>query len=99
VREAVFLSFDRLLLLERGEVVYSGPPHAAAPFFEAEGFPCPAGANPADWIFEVRGAANRPGGDRKRKTKIYFESATYPTEATAFLLIERDMPWRIRRQK
>ena len=43
----VFLSFDRLLLLEKGEVVYSGPPAKCADFFASEGFVAPPAANPA----------------------------------------------------
>ncbi len=63
----VFLSFDRLLLLERGAVVFSGAAGRAAAYFDAQGFPLPPGANPADWMFEVLGreqeraaAASRP---------------------------------------
>mmetsp|Transcript_31094 Transcript_31094/g.71887 ORF Transcript_31094/g.71887 Transcript_31094/m.71887 type:complete len:605 (+) Transcript_31094:563-2377(+) len=49
----VFLSFDRLLLLEKGAVVYSGPPAKCADFFASEGFACPPSANPADYFFKV----------------------------------------------
>ena len=57
----VFLSFDRLLLLEKGAVVYSGPPAKCADFFSSEGFICPPSANPADFYFKVGGGGGLYG--------------------------------------
>ena len=53
---AAFFTFDRLLLLHRGQICYQGPVALGAQpvaFFAAAGFVCPALENPADFMFEV----------------------------------------------
>ena len=49
----VFALFDKLLLLQAGEVLYDGPPVAVAARFGELGHPCPAGWNIADWLLDV----------------------------------------------
>ena len=46
----VFQSFDRLLLLADGNVVYSGPPSKATAYFKSLGYHCPKQYNPADYV-------------------------------------------------
>jgi ATP-binding cassette subfamily G (WHITE) protein 2 (PDR) len=59
----LFQRFDRLLFLARGgKTVYFGEigenSKTMASYFERNGgFPCPADANPAEWMLEVIGAA------------------------------------------
>ena len=65
----VFLSFDRLLLLEKGEVVYAGRASDAVGYFAAEGFPTPHGENPADWIFDVLAEASDARARSERRER------------------------------
>jgi len=46
----LFSSFDRLMLLHRGRVMYSGLVDQVSTHFEARGHAIPAHFNPADWI-------------------------------------------------
>ncbi|CEM15570.1 unnamed protein product [Vitrella brassicaformis CCMP3155] len=52
-RVEVFQRFDHVMLLAQGRVVFSGPPHAAAPYFEKKGFILPPHTNPADFFLDV----------------------------------------------
>ena len=50
---AVFASFDSLLLLADGRVVFFGPPTASLRYFAEKGFPCPEGYNAADHCMDL----------------------------------------------
>lgn len=52
-RSSVFASFDDLLLLADGKVVYSGPAADALPHFQALGHACPPLTNPAEWLADL----------------------------------------------
>jgi len=45
--------FDRLLVLAKGQLVYSGEASKAQAHFEAAGYPCPPGYNIADYVIDV----------------------------------------------
>ncbi|GAA5967082.1 hypothetical protein JCM11641_000435 [Rhodosporidiobolus odoratus] len=45
--------FDKLVLLAKGKVVYSGKADASQAYFEGIGSPCPAGYNIADYLIDV----------------------------------------------
>lgn len=49
----IFNSFDRLILLNSGRVMYQGPVKEVTTFFSNCGFPSPQNYNPADWIMKV----------------------------------------------
>jgi ABC-type multidrug transport system ATPase subunit len=49
----IFASFDRLILLNKGRVMYQGPVRSVPEYFEDRGRPCPERYNPADWIMDV----------------------------------------------
>lgn len=46
----IFNSFDNLILLNKGLVMYHGPATEVTDFFEARGNPVPPNYNPGDWI-------------------------------------------------
>lgn len=46
----IFNSFDRLILLNKGRVMYQGPVTEIPNYFEAREYPVPVNYNPADWI-------------------------------------------------
>mmetsp|Transcript_29499 Transcript_29499/g.38013 ORF Transcript_29499/g.38013 Transcript_29499/m.38013 type:complete len:549 (-) Transcript_29499:685-2331(-) len=49
----VFASFDRLLLLADGSVVYFGTPKGSLSYFADLGYPCPPGYNAADHCMDL----------------------------------------------
>lgn len=49
----VFNSFDRLILLNKGMVMYQGPTQLVPDFFAHHNHPVPKNYNPADWIMEI----------------------------------------------
>lgn len=49
----VFASFDHLILLNRGRVMYQGAVQKVPNYFESCSHPIPANYNPADWIMTV----------------------------------------------
>jgi len=46
----IFNSFDRLILLNKGRVMYQGPVHGVPDYFGERGQPNPPNYNPADWM-------------------------------------------------
>jgi ABC-type multidrug transport system ATPase subunit len=46
----LFMSFDHLILLNAGQVMYHGPVPDVATYFSERGYPSPPGYNVADWI-------------------------------------------------
>lgn len=52
-RGDIFDSFDLVMLLSGGHVMYSGPPSKAVAYFEALGFPCPLSTNVADILLDI----------------------------------------------
>jgi ABC-type multidrug transport system ATPase subunit/ABC-type multidrug transport system permease subunit len=49
----IFTSFDHLILLHKGRVLYQGSTTNVSNYFGARGYPCPNNFNPADWIVNV----------------------------------------------
>lgn len=52
-RGDIFDSFDVVMLLSRGHVMYCGPPSKAVAYFEALSFPCPLKTNVADFLLDI----------------------------------------------
>jgi len=52
-RSQVFSMIDSVVLVNRGRVVYNGPPDAVRPQFQSWGYPCPLDWNPADFIMDL----------------------------------------------
>lgn len=59
---SVFRSFDRLLLLAEGRVVFSGTPSGILTYLENQGFPCPPGYNAADHCMDLLVVDDASGG-------------------------------------
>jgi ABC-type multidrug transport system ATPase subunit len=49
----IFNSFDRLILMNKGRVMYQGAVTEVPSFFAQRGHACPTNYNPADWIMNV----------------------------------------------
>uniref|UniRef100_H2Z7M0 ABC transporter domain-containing protein n=1 Tax=Ciona savignyi TaxID=51511 RepID=H2Z7M0_CIOSA len=54
-RYSIFSLFDRLLLLNKGDIVYRGPAKQAVDHFKSIGFSCPRFHNPADFFLDIVG--------------------------------------------
>jgi ABC-type multidrug transport system ATPase subunit len=46
----IFKSFDNLILMNKGRVMYQGPVEQVNEYFAARSNPVPPNYNPADWI-------------------------------------------------
>jgi ABC-type multidrug transport system ATPase subunit len=46
----IFNSFDRLILMNKGRVMFQGPVGDVPDYFGQRGFPNPPNYNPADWV-------------------------------------------------
>ncbi|EKC98104.1 ATP-dependent permease [Trichosporon asahii var. asahii CBS 8904] len=57
--------FDRLLILAKGQLVFSGKQSNAQAHFESNGYPCPPGYNIADYVIDVTVDA---AGDARKMT-------------------------------
>lgn len=62
----VFSLFDRVILLARGGVYYSGPPTEAPAYFESLGMPTPEGSNPADHFINIAENFDRTDESERR---------------------------------
>jgi ABC-2 type transporter len=49
----IYNSFDQLILLNKGRVMYQGPVSGVPDYFAERGHPSPPNYNPADWIMTV----------------------------------------------
>jgi ABC-type multidrug transport system ATPase subunit len=49
----IFNSFDHLILLHKGRVLFQGPVKRVPEFFSARGHKCPANYNPADFVVNM----------------------------------------------
>lgn len=52
-RYDIFSTFDDVILLSKGELVWAGPTDAMLEHFQALGHPCPSHSNPADFILDL----------------------------------------------
>ncbi|KAG9003035.1 hypothetical protein FRB93_011322 [Tulasnella sp. JGI-2019a] len=74
-RSATFTLFDRILLLSRGRVVYSGAQTACLPWFQNvdDAFAPGRGTNPMDWLIDISTVDHRPEKEdesRRRVTRL-----------------------------
>jgi len=83
--------FDRILLMAEGRTAYLGPINDCLRFFSAQGLPCPANYNPADfYIFTL---AISPGKEVEARQKVsYICDAYEASEARRNVaqIVERD---------
>lgn len=59
-RSNIVALFDQLILLAKGQTVYSGPLASCQPYFEHIGYHCPPGFNIADYLVDLTMHAGRP---------------------------------------
>jgi ABC-type multidrug transport system ATPase subunit len=61
----IFNSFDRMILMNKGRVMYQGPVTDVPNYFRERGHPNPPNYNPADWIMNVAQSIPIPELDRQ----------------------------------
>ncbi|KAJ2761721.1 hypothetical protein IWQ56_005196 [Coemansia nantahalensis] len=49
----IFNTFDKVILLSQGRIVYFGPTSTAIDYFAGIGYPCPVHENPADYFVDL----------------------------------------------
>ncbi len=49
----IFYSFDQIMLMSQGSVIYHGTPAESLPWCERQGEQCPAGHNVADHLLKI----------------------------------------------
>ena len=49
----IFETFDRLLLLSQGKIIYFNETDKSVNYFDSIGFPCPGLTNPADFFMTI----------------------------------------------
>eukprot|EP00382_Lankesteria_abbotti_P001167 CAMPEP_0113850480 /NCGR_PEP_ID=MMETSP0372-20130328/3914_1 /TAXON_ID=340204 /ORGANISM="Lankesteria abbotti" /LENGTH=815 /DNA_ID=CAMNT_0000820795 /DNA_START=610 /DNA_END=3057 /DNA_ORIENTATION=- /assembly_acc=CAM_ASM_000359 len=52
-RSQVFSMIDSVVLVNKGRLVYNGPPDVIRPQFQSWGYPCPLDWNPADFVLDL----------------------------------------------
>ncbi|CAI4299310.1 CDN_1a_G0005690.mRNA.1.CDS.1 [Saccharomyces cerevisiae] len=68
-RSNIFYLFDKLVLLSKGEMVYSGNAKKVSEFLRNEGYICPDNYNIADYLIDITFEAG-PQGKRRRIRNI-----------------------------
>ncbi len=79
----VFGSFDDVMLLSEGRVLYDGSPHALAAHFGPLGCALPAESNPADWLLDLASAEPAAGGEPVRAALLAAWAEAHPSPAPA----------------
>lgn len=68
----IFCSFDRLLLLNKGQVMHQGEVASIADDFSNAGYPLPKNYNPADWVIDV--AQSNSLEDLQKNSHFFLEN-------------------------
>ena len=74
----VFKTFDEVMLLSEGHLMYRGAPGALAAHFGALGASAPADTNPADWLLDLASGEAAIGGESVRLALLEAYSAANP---------------------
>ena len=73
-----FRSFDAVMLLAEGRIMYHGPPDDVGAHFGALGHALPSSMNPAEWLLDLASAEPGVGGEAARSALLDAYSATHP---------------------
>eukprot|EP01101_Sappina_pedata_P003338 TRINITY_DN1357_c0_g1_i3.p1 TRINITY_DN1357_c0_g1~~TRINITY_DN1357_c0_g1_i3.p1 ORF type:complete len:702 (-),score=226.60 TRINITY_DN1357_c0_g1_i3:37-2013(-) len=90
----VFMLFDRLVVLARGEMIYNGKVAQVVPYFAGLGYQCPQFVNPSEFVMDLvqpgygvdplalreKKAENREAADPKNKDYVQTEDDINTTE-------------------
>ncbi|KAL1625652.1 ATP-binding cassette transporter snq2 [Diplodia seriata] len=92
---ALFESFDRLLLLQRGgQCVYFGDigkdAHVLLEYFHQNGADCPADLNPAEWMLDAIGAGQTPRIGNKDWGDVWKDSDEFAKVKENIIHMKRD---------
>ncbi|CAF0942344.1 unnamed protein product [Rotaria sordida] len=49
----IFQTFDKVMLISQGAIVFMKEPQSAVPYFASFGYQCPAHFNPADYVIDL----------------------------------------------
>ena len=74
----VFRSFDVVMLLAEGRVLYYGPSDDVGAHFGALGHALPSSMNPAEWLLDLASAEPGVGGEAARSALLDAYAAAHP---------------------
>ncbi|EPQ28077.1 uncharacterized protein PFL1_04404 [Pseudozyma flocculosa PF-1] len=77
----IFHTFDVVMLMAAGRVLYTGPPSESLAWCEAQGEPCPTGHNVADHLLKI--AFNPEQRTRRVSEPSYQDSRSDPSSSSA----------------
>ncbi|KAG8923585.1 hypothetical protein FRC00_006062 [Tulasnella sp. 408] len=91
-RSATFPLFDRILLLSKGRVVFSGPREKVLPWFQHvnEDFKPGDGVNPMDWLIDVSTVDTREGKEEESRERVGLLVRRWEEEGPAFVQPQED---------
>ena len=96
-RSSIFDTFDKIMIMAEGSVVYFGDAVDAHDHFKLNGFECPVNYNPADYFVDIASVDSRTPEDeietRKRVTALRELNPYVPLE-TSFLSEIKKAPWK-----
>ncbi|KIW07377.1 uncharacterized protein PV09_02221 [Verruconis gallopava] len=87
-RSNIAALFDRLILLAKGKVVYSGPFSQCQSYFDDIGFSCPPGFNIADYLVDLTMHAGIPRSPIHEDSSVFNPRDLPPTRASSTIAIK-----------
>lgn len=82
-RHDIFFSFQKVMLLATGRVVFVGPVQESLTYFESKGFECEEFANPADYLIDCITLIDPESAARVDKLVEEFAESTYYKQSVA----------------
>ena len=87
----IFLAFDNLILMRKGDIVYQGGAYSSIEYFAKLGFPCPDLTNPADHLIDVIGGMETSGDEEAMKAQAAPGVLTWLSSKQAKFVVPVDM--------
>ena len=85
--EQAFLSFDKLVLLQKGRVCFFDKPADVTKFLEQHAGPIPARENPADWMFDVLQESVKEEGTKEPPYAEFWKKHLEESQRTSNLVV------------
>jgi len=100
----IFQSFDNLILMQKGEMMYQGSASASLSYFAKLGYPCPELTNPADHLIDVLGNVHKKFtvpdagcGNGKVLDDLFDVNDRQSWHMQFFILLQRELRQALRR--
>ena len=86
-RSSIYTSFDEIVLMVRGHVIFQGTPQSSIDFFEEQGYKIPAEVNPVDHMLDVltidgRSQVDDPKPQSQKDVELVDAASSSPVAAS-----------------